>query len=252
MSRAAYGLAVLPVLTDWVDTGHWPQRPREFVTEIVVGLVILFGVWRLHRRAEHFRALSQTDSLTGVGNRARFRANLDSALARASVERCHVTIAMVDIDHFKAVNDTLGHATGDEVLREVAGSLARSIRQEGDGCFRLGGDEFAVLMIGVAPDQALVGLRRGFDRGKGVMGRPISCSIGVVTLREGESSGDLVNRADRLMYRAKRGEAADRDHGEAFGRATLGASVTDTVGLTGPLTSRTDGTRRRGQPPADS
>lgn len=68
LSRAAYGLALLPVLTDWVDMGHWPHHPREFVTEIIVGVVIFFGVWRLHRRAERFRSLAQTDSLTGLGN----------------------------------------------------------------------------------------------------------------------------------------------------------------------------------------
>lgn len=78
-SRAAYSLALLPVLTDWVDTGHWPHHPREFVTEIFVGAVIVFGVWRLHRRGDRFRSLAQTDSLTGLGNRARFRADIEAA-----------------------------------------------------------------------------------------------------------------------------------------------------------------------------
>lgn len=58
MHGAAYGLALLPVLTDWIDTGHWPH-PRELATEMVLGALILFGVRRLHRRAEHYRSTSR-------------------------------------------------------------------------------------------------------------------------------------------------------------------------------------------------
>jgi len=223
LSRAAYGLALLPVLTDWVDTGHWPHHPREFVTEIIVGIVIFFGVWRLHRRAERFRSLAETDPLTGLGNRARFRADLEAAVARAQDERRSVAVGIVDVDRFKSINDTFGHAAGDEVLREVGVALDRSVRQGIDGCYRLGGDEFAVLVAGPGSQHVLAALRRSFDRASKVLGEPISCSIGVVAHRNSEGLDELVHRADSFMYAAKRGAAADGDDAHSFGRVELGA-----------------------------
>lgn len=221
LTRAAYGLAILPVLTDWVDTGHWPQHPREYVTEIIVGMVIFFGVWRLLRRAERFRALAHTDPLTGLGNRARFRVDLDAAVDRARADRSNLAVAIVDVDQFKDINDTFGHAEGDDVLREVGVALARSVRQGVDGCYRPGGDEFAVLMFGVGAQQALHALRRGFARASKVIRRPISCSIGIVTLRDGETTDELVHRADHFMYLAKGGSTLEGDDLHAFGRAAL-------------------------------
>ncbi len=223
--RAAFGLALLPVLTDWLDTGHWPQRPRELVTEVIVGVVIFLGVWHLHLRAERFRTLSRTDPLTGIGNRAQFRADLDAAIAGVPDEPRGVAVGIIDVDRFKGVNDAFGHAAGDEVLREVGVALSRSVRQGVDGVYRLGGDEFAVLVRGAGAQQVLHALRRGFDSASNARSAPVSCSIGIVAHLEGESVDALVHRADAFMYAAKNGDTADGAHIHAFGRVKLGRAV---------------------------
>lgn len=82
--RVGYGLAAPPVLTDWIDTGHWPHHPREFATEVVISVVIFFGVHRLMGRAKKFKEASETDSLTGLGNRARFRSTIPSDTTQAT------------------------------------------------------------------------------------------------------------------------------------------------------------------------
>jgi len=222
LGRVAYGLALLPMFTDWVDTGHWPHHPREFATEIIVGVVIFLGVWRLHRRAEHFRSLSETDPLTRLRNRARFRADLEAAVARARAEGSIIAVGIVDVDRFKDINDRFGHAAGDDALREVAVALDRSVRQGVDGCYRLGGDEFAVLVAGAGSQHLLDALRRGFDRASRVLAGPISCSIGVVTRRDGEGADELVHRADHFMYAAKGGRAGEGNDAHSFGRLKLG------------------------------
>lgn len=109
----------------------------------------------------------------------------------------------------------------DAVLREVGIALDRSVRQGIDGCYRLGGDEFAVLVPGAGSRHVLAALRRGFDRASKVLDGRISCSIGIVTCRDGEGLDDLVHRADRLMYEAKRGDTVEGDT-HAFGRVDIG------------------------------
>jgi hypothetical protein len=81
--RAAYSLSLLPVLTDWVDSGHWPEHPRELATEVALGALIVIGVALLYRRGDRFRTLAETDALTGLGNRFRFRGDIEAEVARA-------------------------------------------------------------------------------------------------------------------------------------------------------------------------
>ena len=204
--RAAYSLALLPVLTDWVDAGHWPEHPRELATEISMGVLILIGVALLYRRGDHFRALAVTDALTGLGNRLRFRGDIEAAVARCRQAGQPLAIAFVDVDRFKEINDRWGHDAGDEALREIARALERSVRQGIDGCYRFGGDEFAILLPGSDGKGFLPALGRSFAKLSSRGGASISCSVGVVALRDEETPGDIVRRADDLMYEAKRGE----------------------------------------------
>jgi len=165
------------------------------------------------------------DPLTGLANRVLLIDRLDHALARADRRAQTVAVLYVDLDGFKAVNDTSGHAVGDEVLRIVAERLAGAVRPE-DTVARFGGDEFVVLCEDLAdPGDAL----RVADRILADLGRPIqhgsglarlSASIGVV-MADGPGSGAaLIEAADEAMYRAKRrGGAAVELVGEVDLRA---------------------------------
>jgi diguanylate cyclase (GGDEF)-like protein len=216
LDRAAYTLALLPLFTDWIDTGHWPQHPRELATETAIGLLILIGVSLLYRRGDRFQTLAETDALTGLGNRRRFRGDLEVAVARAHQSGQVLALAFVDVDRFKEINDRWGHAAGDEALRQVARAIQRLVRQGVDGAYRLGGDEFAVLLLGADGATLVAKLRRYFEKGGTQNGPHISCSVGVVELRAADGPGELVRRADELMYAAKRGGVADGSDPRGF------------------------------------
>jgi diguanylate cyclase (GGDEF)-like protein len=148
------------------------------------------------------------DALTGLPNRRYF----DELLAIMRPRRRatdSLGVLMVDIDHFKRVNDQYGHATGDEVLRVVAGAIAASIRAE-DSPARFGGEEFAVILRRASAVQAtevgervrhavasLLPVSMGMSQG-------VTVSVGVAVAAAGEDIGDVVRRADRALYVAKR------------------------------------------------
>jgi diguanylate cyclase (GGDEF)-like protein/PAS domain S-box-containing protein len=163
----------------------------------------------LRLNGERLAELSQLDDLTGLGNRALFRHRLSHALLRARRLESEVAVMFIDIDRFKAVNDTLGHQAGDQLLQAIAERLQSSVRAV-DTVARWGGDEFAVLIEDVgSSDVATVALERIF----GALGRPvvidgaelrISASIGVALgPHDGARWDAVLGAADRAMYHAK-------------------------------------------------
>ncbi|MFT4035252.1 MAG: sensor domain-containing diguanylate cyclase [Patulibacter sp.] len=152
------------------------------------------------------RALAVTDPLTGLPNRRQ----LDTVLERATaqVRRGHGTLAMmmIDIDHFKALNDTHGHQMGDEMLRRVARALDRDLAA-GDLAARYGGEEFSIVMPGRSPQEVLAAanrLRRAVAQLGGPV--PVTVSIGVAWAPDhGVTRDTLIEAADAALYRAKRG-----------------------------------------------
>jgi diguanylate cyclase (GGDEF)-like protein len=150
------------------------------------------------------------DGLTGLANRALFRDRVDLALARTRHAPGQVAVLFVDLDGFKTVNDTLGHAAGDQLLVEAARRLASCVRP-GDTAARLGGDEFAVVLDGV-PEPAtatqvahrvLAALDQPFD----LHATPVTCgaSLGIAATSSPLDQADtLLRNADRAMYAAKR------------------------------------------------
>jgi diguanylate cyclase (GGDEF)-like protein len=152
--------------------------------------------------------LSNEDPLTGLANRRRWDAELLSACTEARQRNSVVGVVLLDVDHFKAINDRHGHPGGDEALRQVADLLSRRVRA-GDLVARLGGDELAVLMPGSDLDRAVElaeRLRReaselmpsGFAVGE------INLSLGVAAAAGGEAYPmELMSRADAQLYRAK-------------------------------------------------
>ena len=154
---------------------------------------------------------STRDALTGLYNRRHFDDRVKAELAYAKRHQLDVGFVMIDVDFFKRVNDTYGHAAGDAILKNVAASLARQLRTE-DVIARIGGEEFAVLLRGIGTD----GARRLAERLRANVeslpivadGIPISVTIsaGCSALSETEdnSPGSLLRIADRRLYVAKR------------------------------------------------
>jgi diguanylate cyclase (GGDEF)-like protein len=163
-----------------------------------------------------------TDALTGMRNRAAFIEHLDQAVLRARREGRRFGLLFVDLDNFKRINDTLGHAVGDDLLREVAGRIEATVR-DSDVAARLGGDEFIVLVddcpnIQALADRLLAALREPFAIGGHAL--DATASIGAALYPEHGVDGiDLMRSADLAMYRAK---AEGRD------RLTLAAGETPT------------------------
>jgi diguanylate cyclase (GGDEF)-like protein len=165
---------------------------------------------RERRNAEReIRFLAHHDPLTGLCNRAAFALSLDRQLSEQARDRTPFALFGIDLDRFKAVNDTLGHPFGDKLLRRVADRLRAAVR-EGDVVARIGGDEFCILLTGPvtsANAAALAGrvvemLRRPFLLDGEIVG--IGASVGVALApQDGTNSVALMKRADLALYRAK-------------------------------------------------
>jgi diguanylate cyclase (GGDEF)-like protein len=143
------------------------------------------------------------DSLTGIYNRGVFDARLTQALARLRRHEVPVLVALIDLDDFKNLNDSYGHACGDDALRWVADGLREGVREE-DTVGRLGGDEFGLVAeLGEGGSGTLLDYLRqipeGFDPG-------FTLSVGAVMAEPGDDVGSVLARADRAMYAAKRGK----------------------------------------------
>lgn len=162
---------------------------------------------RAQAEAQLFTQATQ-DSLTGLANRRRFFDIAEQALQQASRYGNSLSIAMLDLDHFKRINDTHGHAAGDAVLRHVAQILSASLRTTDLGA-RVGGEEFAILMPSTGIPDACIPLERIRSHTEAceidVDGKLIrvTCSIGLSTWRPGLSLDQVIGEADTQLYRAK-------------------------------------------------
>jgi diguanylate cyclase (GGDEF)-like protein len=151
--------------------------------------------------------LATTDTLTGVANGRAVISRLEEELERAERDGSSLSVGMIDIDHFKRVNDTHGHPTGDAVLREFARCVATSLRPY-DTLGRVGGDEFLIVMPAAARIEASAVLERVHSAVEDlpviVDGRllAITVSLGGATW-EGEAADGLIKRADDAAYEAK-------------------------------------------------
>ncbi|WP_252091175.1 diguanylate cyclase [Pseudomonas sp. MWU13-3659] len=168
----------------------------------------------LKRVEEELRALSITDSLTGIHNRRYFQERLRIELDRAQRDGQGLAVIMLDIDHFKRINDQFGHAVGDRVLRSLCQRIGQRLRRTDVFC-RLGGEEFMVLCPGNNAEQARLLALELWQGGRSVpiegVGR-VTASFGVAGWRAGEGADALLLRADAGVYAAKQG---GRDRVEA-------------------------------------
>ena len=164
----------------------------------------------LRRDKEHLAKLALIDALTGLYNRPYFEASLEIEIARALRLDQPCVLLLLDMDHFKAINDTYGHRTGDSVLQAVATALRQGLRR-GDILARFGGEEFAAILPGTStPDAfALAERLRGTiaHLSTGALKKlPLSISIGITSLaqRPQVHPAQLLEEADCALYRSKR------------------------------------------------
>ena len=150
-------------------------------------------------------SMAETDALTGVANRRAFDRGLAREIELAKLGDQPLSVVLLDIDHFKRVNDEFGHGAGDEVLRRLARELSKKFRTN-DMFARLGGEEFIAMLPGVAladakhRAQVLCDLCATLDF---AVDRPITISVGVAQWSGGETASHLIERCDAALYRAK-------------------------------------------------
>jgi diguanylate cyclase (GGDEF)-like protein len=214
-----YALVPIPLLTDLIENGKFPASSREWLTEVIGGLVIALLVARVRRDRRALERLARVDGLTGLLNRRSFEAAIEIECTRARRTGQPLCVVYLDIDHFKKVNDRFGHAAGDQVLRQLAAGIQATVRTHVDGAFRLGGDEFALVLPATtaAQAEAVVARLRSFcavHDPRWAVGA-FDFSAGIVDYEPEESVASLLMRSDAAMYHRKDSRRAASHGGRA-------------------------------------
>lgn len=215
MLPLAHNVVVVPLLANGEPVGvlvaewagsRWSGLPASTLTTLVQSASHAAMSLRTRMLLGEVDRLARHDGLTGLCNRQEFDAALEREFSRAQRAGDPLSVVLVDVDHFKAVNDTHGHQRGDEVLRQVGAGLEQLARRE-DVAARYGGEEFVVLLPGVDGAGATAFAERVRARLRdGVDAVPITVSAGVACYPENAIDLDaLVGRADAALYEAKRG-----------------------------------------------
>ncbi|MEX2181403.1 MAG: GGDEF domain-containing protein [Gemmatimonadaceae bacterium] len=235
------------------DAAHQPILPSAIAVFILCALLFTKSSWRqfvenvrvlvqrdialaeskgsalrLEAMLSQMSDLAMVDELTGLKNRRAFFDDAEPLIAGSRRRGNPISVAVVDLDNFKLVNDTYGHATGDHVLRGVADRIVETLRDE-QIVGRFGGEEFVVLLTDTTPAQALMALERvrralgekPFVLPNGTELR-VTGSGGIALMREGDTIKTAIDHADKAMYRAK---ALGRDRNEVFGAFEPGLGV---------------------------
>lgn len=226
----SFGISIVEAIRDY-DLSARDFAPTDLATEmlyLIEAKSAILEEWRkLNARLRSAKLAAEiqavTDKLTGLGNRRAF----EQALERLIVEEAAFSVLQVDLDYFKQVNDTYGHAAGDHVLQVSARRMGEVVR-EGDTLTRLGGDEFALLLPGLVEPEALQGLAERIIsrlkhpirfRGSDCV---ISASVGIASRLPGcaMDAQELLSAADRALYRSK-------THGRGVATVSHGPDQTD-------------------------
>jgi len=203
------------LMVDKRETGALDRiRESLYINLLICAMITLVVLLLLNamikRHQDNTEALATLDSLTGLPNRRSFDLLAERALQQAQREQTALVALLIDLDHFKVLNDTHGHLAGDEVLRQFALVLQGSLRQTDILC-RWGGEEFIVLLRGVEGEAALHVADKIRLRAEQLVfsfeGRPLrlTTSIGMSSLQPGDDLQALLARADNALYRAKQG-----------------------------------------------
>jgi diguanylate cyclase (GGDEF)-like protein len=230
--RAALDVWLMVVMSAWLldltlsavvsssryDLGWYAGRSYGFLAACCLLVVLLVEMNRLYGRLtdalsvaqtlqEHLTYRAENDSLTGLPNRALFYDRLETAIVRSRRSKKLMALLYIDIDHFKKINDSLGHAAGDDLLRSFARRLLQCVRAS-DTAARLGGDEFTIILENLASreaaqtviDKLMAALRRPY----GADSIHATASVGIAYFAGEEIKAEgLLKRADAALYRAK-------------------------------------------------
>ena len=210
----------LGTFQDVMDEIYLLEGPLSAIENILMptGLIIISIAVILRSIEENKinRTLSQTnkviydksikDSLTGLYNRYYLEEHLDNVLDKLSKLYSEISVAFIDIDNFKAINDTYGHVNGDVILKNLGEKINDCIR-ESDYAFRYGGDEFLIIFPNTKLDQALNATKRikqNISTSTEKNGIKLSLSIGISTYQRFENHKTLIDRVDKIMYESKK------------------------------------------------
>lgn len=212
---AGFWIQVIFFYRHWLAERHAQQQHYQHRLEYQVQertLELEVTLRELQEKNDELSRLSSTDALTGTRNRRYFDTRLVAESRRARREQTRLSLAMIDIDHFKKINDTYGHAVGDACIRHVANVLRLLSRRASDDVCRYGGEEFALILPNTDSQGALQlaeAMRVKLEafpvevEGHRI---PLTVSIGICTglMTEEEQEIALLRRADHLLYEAKR------------------------------------------------
>ena len=213
-ASAMFGPMLLWWHQDELPAWTWESGPLLLIIGLshAMYVLLLWAVIKLRDshadardHAERMRSLAATDVLTGLPNRRSMLDTLMQAMDSTRASDMPLAIALVDVDHFKAVNDQHGHATGDAVLVRL-GERMRSHLREGDTLARWGGEEFLICAPGTpapAAREIAERVRAAVAASPMPHGRPLSVSLGVAVWQDDDDVDTLLLRADRALYRAK-------------------------------------------------
>lgn len=193
---------VLPMA--WLFIDH-PLAARVLATLLATSAFSAIFIRVIGSQQEKLHTLAVTDPLTGLANRTILDATLDQAIGQFARTNTPMTLVTLDLDHFKRINDTLGHAAGDAVLRGVGDLLRKRVRRS-DKVFRLGGEEFLVFLYNTNLENGLrlaEELRAAVEAQPFLTDRAVTASLGVASLQAEEGARSWMKRADDHLYRAK-------------------------------------------------
>ena len=206
------------ILNNWLSLSFEYQFNYTLMWQILAGVIALLGLFFYHyytvnrhnrelqqvnRQLQH---ISHSDHLTGLPNRYYLHQAFETELSRYQRYQHGFSLLIIDIDHFKTVNDHFGHVVGDEIIRQMAGLFSEHIR-DNDVVGRWGGEEFLIL----CPDTNLQGARTLAEHLReriaqthfGIDNMTVTASFGVTDYRDGEMIKDCIRRADQALYQAK-------------------------------------------------
>jgi diguanylate cyclase (GGDEF)-like protein len=195
-------VALLPAL---LPTSNSHETITVFITFIVTSAIALAFSLITNRQREQLLVLATKDPLTGAGNRRGLDAKLLEVVNTFRRSGTPSSLVIIDLDHFKKVNDLYGHAMGDQILMRVTEIINLRIRVT-DSLYRIGGEEFVVVLEGADLHRAAhlaEQLRTLVDANELVPDHAVTISLGAAELKEGEVGNDWLHRADEALYRAK-------------------------------------------------
>jgi diguanylate cyclase (GGDEF)-like protein len=209
----AAAVAFLPVLYDGWSAAGAERTTSQVLLWTLLGVIVLTLMTyvrgqrvAMRDQSDSAEALARVDPLTGLRNRRAFDETLAVEIARARAGGTLLSVALLDIDGFKALNDRLGHLEGDNCLKAVARRL-EEVKRAPDHLFRWGGDEFAVILPGTGSEQAAAGVERISRLDPPVVssdGAVLSFSCGLAQLEDEMAAKELLERADLDLFSRKR------------------------------------------------